>query len=103
VGFPSASNATPGGNASPVSGGKQYFPLVGKLFPTVDPNHSEPLRTAHFITQEDIGGFYSTASGAGLIVPKKLCRKAWRRGIQELRSVPPLQIRFLQSGGRADP
>jgi hypothetical protein len=30
--------------------------LVGKLFPTTDPSHSEPLRTANFITQEDIGG-----------------------------------------------
>jgi hypothetical protein len=30
--------------------------LVGKLFPTTDPNHPEPLRTANFITQEDIGG-----------------------------------------------
>jgi hypothetical protein len=30
--------------------------LVGKLFPTVDPDHATPLRTANFITQEDIGG-----------------------------------------------
>ena len=30
--------------------------LVGKLFPTMDPDHSMPLRTASFITQEDIGG-----------------------------------------------
>ncbi len=30
--------------------------LVGKLFPTVDPDHAEPLRTASFITQQDIGG-----------------------------------------------
>jgi hypothetical protein len=30
--------------------------LVGKLFPTTDPAHSTPLRTANFITQEDIGG-----------------------------------------------
>jgi hypothetical protein len=30
--------------------------LVGKLFPTIDPNHPTPLRTASFITQEDIGG-----------------------------------------------
>ncbi len=30
--------------------------LVGKLFPITDPNHAEPLRTASFITQEDIGG-----------------------------------------------
>jgi hypothetical protein len=30
--------------------------LVGKLFPTTDPDHVEPLRTANFFTQEDIGG-----------------------------------------------
>jgi hypothetical protein len=30
--------------------------LVGKLFPTTDPDHPAPLRTANFITQEDIGG-----------------------------------------------
>ncbi len=30
--------------------------LVGKLFPTVDPAHAQPLRTANFFTQQDIGG-----------------------------------------------
>jgi len=30
--------------------------LVGKLFPTTEANHSQPLRTASFITQQDIGG-----------------------------------------------
>ena len=30
--------------------------LAGKLFPTSDPNHAMPLRTANFLTQEDIGG-----------------------------------------------
>jgi hypothetical protein len=30
--------------------------MVGKLFPTMDPNHPAPLRTANFITQQDIGG-----------------------------------------------
>lgn len=30
--------------------------LVGKLFPTTDPDHDAPLRPANFITQEDIGG-----------------------------------------------
>ena len=30
--------------------------LVGKLFPATDPNHRELLRTANFITQQDIGG-----------------------------------------------
>jgi hypothetical protein len=30
--------------------------LAGKLFPTIDPDHALPLRTANFLTQEDIGG-----------------------------------------------
>ena len=30
--------------------------MVGKLFPTTDPDHVEPLRTASFITQQDLGG-----------------------------------------------
>jgi len=30
--------------------------LVGKLFPTAGPEHLEPLCTANFITQQDIGG-----------------------------------------------
>lgn len=30
--------------------------LVGKLYPTTDPDHPEPLRTASFITQQDLGG-----------------------------------------------
>lgn len=34
--------------------------MVGKLYPTVDPNHAVPLRTASFITQEDIGGADTT-------------------------------------------
>jgi hypothetical protein len=38
--------------------------LVGKLFPTVDPDHPMPLRTANFITQEDIGGARSESINA---------------------------------------
>ena len=30
--------------------------MVGKLFPTADPHHALPLRTANFMTQDDIGG-----------------------------------------------
>jgi hypothetical protein len=30
--------------------------MVGKLFPTTDPDHLDPLPTANFMTQEDIGG-----------------------------------------------
>jgi hypothetical protein len=33
--------------------------LVGKLYPTADASHTEPLHTASFITQEDIGGDWS--------------------------------------------
>jgi hypothetical protein len=30
--------------------------LVGKIYPTLDPNHAEPLIPANFITQQDLGG-----------------------------------------------
>ena len=40
-------------------GNTRSLSLVGKLFPTTDPNHAEPLRTASFITQQDIGGEFS--------------------------------------------
>jgi hypothetical protein len=53
--------------------------LVGKLFPTTDPTHTEPLPTANFITQDDLGG-----SGSRFI-NDVICRNApdvtpWRRG-----------------------
>jgi hypothetical protein len=41
---------------SPIRGRLRSLALVGKLFPTVDPNHTKPLGTASFITQQDIGG-----------------------------------------------
>jgi hypothetical protein len=33
--------------------------MVGRLYPTTDPDHAERLPTANFITQEDIGGAHS--------------------------------------------
>ncbi len=30
--------------------------MVGKLYPTTNPEHQSPLRTANFITQQDLGG-----------------------------------------------
>jgi len=30
--------------------------MAGKLFPTSNPHHATPLKTAHFITQQDLGG-----------------------------------------------
>ncbi|HEY7662159.1 MAG TPA: hypothetical protein VH934_03430, partial [Xanthobacteraceae bacterium] len=32
--------------------------MVGKLYPATDPEHAAPLRTANFMTQQDIGGGY---------------------------------------------
>ncbi len=37
-------------------GHNRSLALVGKLFPTTDPAHPTPMRTANFITQQDIGG-----------------------------------------------
>lgn len=37
-------------------GNTRSLALVGKLFPTIDPHHTEPLRTANFFTQQDLGG-----------------------------------------------
>ena len=33
--------------------------LAGKLYPTTDPDHAEPLRTASFFVSEDIAGEYT--------------------------------------------
>jgi len=53
--------------------------LVGKLYPTPDPNHPEPFRTANFITQQDLGGDYSdTINDAE--VRNAPDTRAWRRG-----------------------
>jgi hypothetical protein len=43
-------------------GRERSLSMVGKLFPTTDPNHSELLSTANFFTQQDIGGDRSASS-----------------------------------------
>jgi hypothetical protein len=53
--------------------------LVGKLFPTTDANHPQPLRTASFITQQDIAGDYTNyINDAELRNAPDV--HAWRRG-----------------------
>lgn len=37
-------------------GRNRSLSMVGKLFPATDPHHADRLRTANFITQEDLGG-----------------------------------------------
>jgi hypothetical protein len=54
--------------------------MVGKLYPTLDPDHSEPLRTANFITQQDIGGDFShSINDADLFNAPNTT--VWRRGL----------------------
>jgi hypothetical protein len=54
--------------------------MVGKLFPTTDPNHAAPLETANFIIQQDLGG-----ERADYINDAELRNApdttAWRRGL----------------------
>jgi hypothetical protein len=40
-------------------GNTRSLSMVGRIYPTADRNNREPLPTANFITQEDIGGDYS--------------------------------------------
>jgi len=61
-------------------GHNRSLSLVGKLFPTTDENYSQPLRTANFITQEDLGGSNTP------YINDVVCRNApdvtpWRRGL----------------------
>jgi hypothetical protein len=64
--------------------------MVGKLFPTTDPNHAEPLETANFITQQDLGGDYTDYINDAELrnAPNTT---AWRRG----RGVPIAIIQVL--------
>ena len=50
--YSSGSTEVQRGNLRPLA-------LVGKLFPTTDPNHMELLQTANFITMEDIAGTHT--------------------------------------------
>src|SRR5713101_3086627 len=53
--------------------------LVGKLFPTTDANHTQPLRSASFITQQDIAGDHTQyMNDAELRNAPDV--HAWRRG-----------------------
>lgn len=54
--------------------------LVGKLYPTTDPQHAQPLHTANFITQQDLGGEKNSS------IDQAELRNApdttpWRRGL----------------------
>ncbi len=54
--------------------------LVGKIYPTLDPNHAEPLRPASFITQQDLGGARTDYINDAELRNAPDTR-AWRRGL----------------------
>ena len=60
-------------------GASRSLALVGKLFPTMDRDHREPLRPAHFITQQDLGGAHNDYINDAELhnAPNTT---AWRRG-----------------------
>ncbi len=47
------------GTAAIRRGELRLLALAGKLFPTTDPNHVEPLHTANIVAMEDIAGTYT--------------------------------------------
>jgi hypothetical protein len=53
--------------------------LVGRVYPTVDPNHPEKLPTASFITQQDIGGEKTVAINDAILLNAPNT-SIWRRG-----------------------
>ena len=59
--------------------GSRALALVGKLYPTTDPAHPQPLVTANFITQQDLGGDYSNYINDAEVRNAPDTR-AWRRG-----------------------
>jgi hypothetical protein len=61
-------------------GGERSLSLVGKLFPTIDPDHVEPLHTANFITQQDIGGDRTDFINDAVLLNAPNT-SAWRRGL----------------------
>ncbi|MDA8017668.1 MAG: hypothetical protein MPN21_09495 [Thermoanaerobaculia bacterium] len=64
--------------------------LVGRLYPTEDPEHDERLTTASFITQQDIGGEDSRSINEA-VVSNAPNTTAWRRG----RDLPVLLLTGL--------
>jgi hypothetical protein len=54
--------------------------LVGKLYPTTDPEHRQPLRTASFFTQQDLGGDFAEFLN-DVETRNAPDVRAWRRGL----------------------
>ncbi|AMV39721.1 hypothetical protein [Planctomyces sp. SH-PL62] len=71
--------------------------LVGKIYPTIDPDHLEPTRTANFFTQQDLGG-EKTKFVKDAILRNAPDTTPWRRGA----ALPVLLLSGV-AFGRANP
>jgi hypothetical protein len=49
-------------------GNTRSLAMVGRIYPTTDPEHAGRLPTANFITQQDIGGDYSKTINEALLL-----------------------------------
>lgn len=72
-------------------GRRRSLSLVGRIYPTTNPNHTDRLGTANFITQEDLGGNRHEAinDAAFRNAPDV---SAWRRGLLSLDGLPVLAL-----------
>jgi hypothetical protein len=62
------------------SGHTRSLALVGRIYPTTDPEHVQPLATANFITQQDLGGDHSRSINEAMLQNAPETR-SWRRGL----------------------
>lgn len=60
-------------------GRSRSLALVGRIYPTADPEHPGPLPTANFFTQEDLGGG-RTPSINRAVLRNAPDTRVWRRG-----------------------
>lgn len=62
------------------SGHTRSLALVGRIYPTTDRGHPQPLPTANFITQQDIGGEHSRSINEA-VMQNAPDTRIWRRGL----------------------
>lgn len=64
-------------------GERRSLSLAGKIYPTDDPDHADPLPTASFMSQEDLGGMRTDYINDAELTNEPNVT-AWRRGIYVL-------------------
>ena len=77
-------------------GHSRSLSLVGRIYPTTDPEHPTPQPTANFITQQDLGGDYS-ASINEAVLRNALDTRSWRRGLTGIPALLRTGLVFLKA------